>query len=134
MNTQQLTQAPMTSIPGQPIGYAPVYGATPPVSPAMTPTPQPTQGNAGQRRWIDGVITGGLVCGAIFSLVTWAVVDGLYSGQDIRALERNATNANATAVAVEQRALNAEANAQQWQQHAAQQQQTLAQVQELICR
>jgi hypothetical protein len=124
-------QAPPTLAPGNPIGYAPIYG--PPPLAQDTGTLAPPSGNVGTR-WIDGLLLGGLVGGAIFALTTWGILDNLYSGADIRALERAAEAANATAQAVEQRAANAEANAQEWRQHSQVQGQTIDGVRELVCR
>lgn len=126
-----IQQAPPTIAPGNPIGYAPIYGPPPLAQDAGTPPP--TQGNVGTR-WIDGLLLGGLVGGAIFALTTWGILDNLYSGADIRALQRAAEAANATAQTVEQRAANAEANAQEWQQHSQAQGQTIDGVRELVCR
>ena len=126
-------QAPPAIAPGNPIGYAPIYGATPPpLIGGSEATPPKTVPHGS--RWIDGLILGGLVGGAIFALTTWGVLDNLYSGADIRALQRRAEAANATAKAVEQRAQNAEAQAQQWQQHSQAQGQTIKGVRELVCR
>ena len=124
-------QSPPAIAPGNPIGYAPIYGPPPLAQDAGTPPP--TKGNMGAR-WIDGLLLGGLVGGAIFALTTWGILDNLYSGADIRALQRAAEAANATAQTVEQRAANAEANAQEWQQHSQTQGQTIDGVRELVCR
>ena len=124
-------QAPPTLAPGNPIGYAPIYGPPPLAQDAGTPPPP--SGNVGTR-WVDGLLLGVLVGGAIFALTTWGILDNLYSGADIRALQRAAEAANATAQAVEQRAANAEANAQEWQQHSQAQGQTIDGVRELVCR
>ena len=134
-----MTQQPpvtATQAPGNPIGYAPIYGTTPPplVADGSGDPHQPTPSKATGGRWIDGLVLGSLVGGAAFALVTWGVVDGLYSGQDIRGLQRAANAANATAEAVEQRAANAEANAQQWQVHSQTQTQTIEDVRALVCR
>ena len=131
MQQQQVTQAP-----GQPIGYAPIYGATHPPLATEAPgaTPPPTQSNAQGKRWVDGLIIGGLIGGSIFALSTWGILDGLYSGADIRGLQRQANAANATAEKAEQRAANAEALAQDWEQYASTQDQTIDGVKELICK
>lgn len=127
---QHQQQAPPIA-PGNPIGYAPIYGASP-LSPEPSATPLPTQDAPG-KRWIDGLLMGGLVAGAVAALTTWAVLDSLYAGSDIRGLQRAANAANVTAQSVEQRAANAEANAQQWQAHSQMQDQTLEGVRALVC-
>lgn len=125
----QPTQATMA--PGNPIGYAPIYG--PPPLATDAPTPAPTPVNAGHR-WVDGLLIGLGAGAALACLVTWGVVDQLYSGADIRAMERAANAANASAEAAEQNAANAQANAQQWEQFSAAQGQTIDGVRELVCR
>lgn len=132
---QQQQTPPATLAPGNPIGYAPIYSATPPpLASDVSGTPPVTQGNATEKRWIDGFLIGGLVFGLGLSLVSWGVLDNLYAGADIRSLERRAVAANATAEAVEQRASNAEAKAQEWQVHSQAQGQTLDGVRALVCR
>ena len=133
---QQQQPPTATLAPGNPIGYAPIYGPSP-TAPDVPGGPQLStngQGNATGGRWIDGLILGGLVGGTVFALSTWGILDGLYSGADIRGLQRAANAANATAQAVEQRAANAEANAQQWQVHSQTQEQTIEDVRALVCR
>ena len=129
-----MQQQQTTIAPGNPIGYAPIYGATPPPLAADSGTPLPTPGNAHGSRWVDGLIWGGLIGGVFFALSTWGVLDGIYSGADIRGLERAANAANATAQAAEQRAINAEATAHEWQKRAGQQQQTIEDVRALVCQ
>ena len=128
-----MQQQQTTIAPGNPIGYAPIYGP-PPLAQDAGATPPPPPGNAQGSRWVDGFLVGGLAFGLLFALTTWGVLDGLYSGADFRALQRAANAANATAQAAEQRAINAEATAQQWQQRAGQQQNTIEDVRALVCR
>jgi hypothetical protein len=128
MTHQQLTQAP-----GEPIGYAPIYApAAPPL--ASAPLPPPTQGNAGESSAAKLVMGASLAAAGIACLFTWGVVDQLYAGADIRAMERAATTANATAEAAEQRAASAAANAQQWEQFSTAQGQTIDGVRALVCK
>ena len=131
MQKQQL-QTPVTTAPGQPIGYAPIYGATPPPLATDAPTTPPQTKTSD--RFLNGLIIGGLIGSSIFALSTWGLLDNLYAGADIRGLQRQADAANTTAEQAEQRAANAESNAQQWQQHAAAQGQTIDGVKELVCR
>jgi hypothetical protein len=124
-------QAPPTIAPGNPIGYAPIYGPPPLAADALpgSPAPADVQG----KRWVDGLLIGLGAGAAVACLFTWGLVDQLYSGADIRAMERAATVANATAEAAEQNAANAEANAQQWEQFSAAQGQTIDGVRALVC-
>jgi len=128
--------APAAMAPGEPIGYAPVYGAAPlPATPATATPPatqQTPQSNAAGKRWLDGFWIGGLVLGLGLNLVIWGVMDSLYAGKDIRALERRAVAANAEVNVVEQRAANAEANAQEWQQHSQAQREAIKAAREVL--
>ena len=130
---QQQQLPPSTIAPGNPIGYAPIYGPPPQIPEALA-TPAPPPGNATGKRWIDGLLLGGLVGGTVFTLLAWGVLDSFYSGADIRAMERAATTANASAEAAEQRAANATTNAQQWEQFSAAQGQTIDGVRALVCK
>lgn len=128
-----MIQQQLTDAPGNPIGYAPIYG--PPNAPPLTSAaPAPMPPKATGQRWIDGLLIGAGVGAGIACLFTWGVVDQLYAGADIRALERRANAANATAEAAEQRAANAATNAQQWEQFSAAQGQTIDGVRALVCK
>jgi hypothetical protein len=67
-------------------------------------------------------------------LLTWGVLDRLYSGADIRALQREVERSERSAVVAEQRAVLAEQSAQQWEQYSGAQGQTIEGVKELVCR
>ena len=130
---QQQQLPPSTIAPGNPIGYAPIYGP-PPQTAEGQGTPAPTLGNAGGKRWVDGLLIGLGAGAAVACLFTWGLVDQLYSGSDIRAMERAAIAANASAEAAEQRAANATTNAQQWEQFSTAQGQTIDGVRALVCK
>jgi len=131
MMTQQQPQAAQLA-PGNPIGYAPIYGPPPLATEAPGVTPPTTQKR--KEAPLPVVICAAVFSGTLFALAAWGWAFELYGGADINALQRQVEAANITAMNAEQNAANAEANAQQWQQHAAQQQQTLEQIRELICR
>jgi hypothetical protein len=128
-----MIQQPPTLAPGNPIGYAPIYGPPPQALEASETLP-PAPTNATGKRWIDGLLIGMGAGAAVACLFTWGIVDQLYSGSDIRAMERAASAANASAEAAEQRAANAAANAQQWEQFSSAQGQTIDGVRALVCK
>lgn len=121
----------LTEAPGNPIGYAPIYGAVPPLAQDI---PSPTVESVGgasaleRRAWVVafGVATA-------FCLGAWGVLDGLYSGVDIRAMQREAQRSEQSAVAAEQRATDATAAAEQWRFYAGTQEETIGGVRGLVC-
>jgi hypothetical protein len=121
----------VTETQGEMIGYAPIYGALPPLA---QDAPPPTVAGTGgvsaleRRAWVVAFGVAGVFC-----LGAWGVLDGLYSGVDIRAMQREAQRSEQSAIAAEQRAADAMAAAEQWRSHAGVQAETIGNVRGLVC-
>jgi hypothetical protein len=121
----------LTETQGEMIGYAPIYGAPPPLA---QDTPLPTGAGTGgvsaleRRAWVVAFGVAGVFC-----LGAWGVLDGLYSGVDIRAMQREAQRSEQSAIAAEQRAADAMVAAEQWRSHAGAQAETIGHVRGLVC-
>lgn len=129
---QQQQLPPSTIAPGNPIGYAPIYGP-PPLAPDAPALPAPTPGNASVPS-LALTVGAALVSGTLFALAAWGWAFELYGGADINALQRQVEAANTTAINAEQNAATAAANAQEWQAHSQAQGQTLDGVRALVCK
>ena len=125
---QQLTDAP-----GSPIGYAPIYAPSVPPLAQDGSAPVPV-GSTGASRLERGAWAVAFGVASVACLLTWGLVDQLYSGADIRALQREVERSERSAVVAEQRAVLAEQSAQQWEQYSGAQGQTIEGVKKLVCR
>jgi hypothetical protein len=121
----------LTETQGEMIGYAPIYAAPPPLAQDTPTTTEANPGGVGaleRRAWVLAFVVAGASC-----LATWGVFEKLYSGADIRALQREAQRSEQAAIAAEQRAADAIAAAEQWQAHAGAQAETIGNVRGLVC-
>lgn len=120
--------------PGPPIGYAPIYApsSVPPLAQGdSAPVPVASAGASRLERGAWAVAFG---VASVACLLTWGVLDRVYSGADIRAMEREVERSERSAVVAEQRAVLAERSAQQWEQYSGAQGQTIEGVRGLVCR
>ncbi|NJN30181.1 MAG: hypothetical protein HC824_06875 [Synechococcales cyanobacterium RM1_1_8] len=123
---------PSTMAPGNPIGYAPIYG--PPAQAMDAPTtPLPTPGK-GSAPSLALTVAVALASGTLFALTAWGWAFERYGGADINALQRQVEAANATAINAEQKAALAAASLQDWQAHSQAQGQTIDGVRALVCK